>query len=108
MGDYNGDEEGWSPMVRDAMIHSARASLVASVAVAATALDAHAVPAYIDPGIGSYILQILVGAVAGALFVSKLYWQKVKSFVQGLFGTADAAESADERSEHSSSSETTS
>lgn len=70
---------------------------------------AHVGPAYIDPGIGSYVLQILVGAFAGALFVSKLYWQKVKAFVQGLFGAADAsaAESADERSERSSDSETT-
>ena len=35
--------------------------------------------AYIDPGTGSMILQLLLGGVAGALIVLKLYWQKLLS-----------------------------
>ena len=34
--------------------------------------------AYLDPGTGSMILQLLLGGIAGALVVGKLYWQKLK------------------------------
>lgn len=36
--------------------------------------------AYLDPGTGSMVLQLLLGGTAGAIVVVKLYWQKVKSF----------------------------
>lgn len=36
-----------------------------------------AADAYIDPGTGSMILQLLLGGVAGALVVGKLYWHKL-------------------------------
>ena len=35
--------------------------------------------AYIDPGTGSMILQLLLGGVAGALVVGKLYWHKLRA-----------------------------
>ena len=35
--------------------------------------------AYLDPGTGSVILQLLLGGVAGVLIVLKLYWQNFKS-----------------------------
>ena len=31
--------------------------------------------AYLDPGSGSMILQLLLGGVAGVVMVVKLYWQ---------------------------------
>jgi predicted lipid-binding transport protein (Tim44 family) len=31
--------------------------------------------AYLDPGTGSMILQLLLGGVAGVLIIGKLYWQ---------------------------------
>lgn len=34
--------------------------------------------AYLDPGTGSMVLQLLLGGAAGAIVVVKLYWQKVK------------------------------
>jgi hypothetical protein len=34
--------------------------------------------AYLDPGAGSMILQALVGGVAGAAVVGKLYWARIK------------------------------
>ena len=37
-------------------------------------------PAYIDPGTGSLVFQVIVGAVVGALVTLKLYWQRVKLF----------------------------
>lgn len=38
--------------------------------------------AYLDPGTGSIILQLVLGGVAGALVIVKLYWYRLKS----LFG----------------------
>ena len=37
------------------------------------------VRAYIDPGTGSYIFQLLIGVFVGLLFTLKLYWKKVKN-----------------------------
>jgi hypothetical protein len=34
--------------------------------------------AYIDPGIGSIILQGLIGAIAAFSIAVKIYWQKIK------------------------------
>lgn len=42
-----------------------------------------AAQAYLDPGTGSMILQAVIGAVAGALIVVKLYWYKLVSFLKG-------------------------
>ncbi len=36
--------------------------------------------AYLDPGSGSYILQILFGVLFGASYLVKVYWGKIKSF----------------------------
>ncbi len=36
--------------------------------------------AYIDPGSGSYLVQLLVAGVLGAGYALKLYWAKFKSF----------------------------
>ena len=41
--------------------------------------------AYLDPGTGSMILQLLLGGIAGFLVIGKLYWQRIKSF----FGAGD-------------------
>lgn len=34
--------------------------------------------AYIDPGSGSMIVQMLIGTLVGAGIAVKLYWQKIK------------------------------
>ncbi len=36
--------------------------------------------AYLDPGTGSMLLQLLLGGVAGVLVVGKLYWHQMKAF----------------------------
>ena len=41
------------------------------------AMPAHA---YLDPGTGSVVLQLILGGVAGALVVIKLYWHRFTSF----------------------------
>jgi hypothetical protein len=35
--------------------------------------------AYLDPGTGSMVLQLLLGGIAGAAIVIKLYWQRFLS-----------------------------
>jgi hypothetical protein len=41
--------------------------------------------AYLDPGTGSMMLQLLLGGVAGAMVVGKLYWQRLREFVTSRF-----------------------
>lgn len=36
--------------------------------------------AYLDPGTGSIILQVLIGAIAAIVATTKLYWQKLLNF----------------------------
>jgi hypothetical protein len=38
--------------------------------------------AYLDPGSGSMILQILAGGVAAVAVTAKLYWNKVLRFLR--------------------------
>ncbi|MCF8063124.1 MAG: hypothetical protein K9M82_11445 [Deltaproteobacteria bacterium] len=41
--------------------------------------------AYLDPGSGSMLLQILLGGVAGVAVIGKLYWSRIKEFFQSRF-----------------------
>ena len=43
------------------------------------------VSAYIDPGTGSFVFQMIVGGVLGFFFVIKLYFRRIKSFVLKIF-----------------------
>ena len=40
---------------------------------------------YLDPGTGSYIIQLLVGGLLGGLFAIGLFWRRVIAFVKRLF-----------------------
>lgn len=40
--------------------------------------------AYLDPGTGSYITQVLIGFVAGGAYLLKIYWNKLKDFIQDM------------------------
>ncbi len=35
--------------------------------------------AYLDPGSGSILLQLVIAAALGAAFAVKVYWKKIKS-----------------------------
>lgn len=39
--------------------------------------------AYIDPGAGSYMLQLLLAGAISALFAVKVFWGKIKAFFRG-------------------------
>jgi hypothetical protein len=37
---------------------------------------------YLDPGSGSFILQILIATLVGSLFLITGYWKKIKAFIK--------------------------
>lgn len=45
--------------------------------------------AYLDPGSGSYLLQLLIAGLVGSLFVIRASWDKIKNFFRGLFSRGD-------------------
>jgi hypothetical protein len=49
------------------------ATCLMAVALAGTTVPAYA---YLDPGTGSMILQVLLGGVAGVALAGKLYWHR--------------------------------
>lgn len=49
------------------------------------ALSAQPAHAYLDPGNGSFLFQILIGAVLAASYSAKLYAARIKVFLSSLF-----------------------
>jgi hypothetical protein len=41
--------------------------------------------AYLDPGTGSMMLQALLGGIAGAAVVGRLYWHRLKTSLTSRF-----------------------
>lgn len=50
---------------------------VAIVALVLLVLSTRQVQAYVDPGTGSYVLQLIVGGSLGGLFMVKKYWHSI-------------------------------
>ena len=48
--------------------------------------------AYLDPGTGSMLVQVLIGGVAVVMSFLSLYWQKVKAFFSKEESDTDTAE----------------
>jgi len=44
--------------------------------------------AYIDFGIGSMLIQLLLGGIAGGLVIVKFYWGRIKESFKKLFGSS--------------------
>lgn len=61
--------------------------------LAATTMNIHHnLCAYLDPGTGSIIIQIIVAGLFGVLFVIKLFWSKIKNLLKKLFSKNSKAE----------------
>jgi len=41
--------------------------------------------AYIDPGAGSYIIQVIIAGIVAGSFAIKIFWRELKAFLQSLF-----------------------
>jgi hypothetical protein len=39
------------------------------------------VHAYLDPGTGSMVLQLVLGGLVGALAIGRVYWRRLKALV---------------------------
>jgi hypothetical protein len=51
--------------------------------------------AYIDPGSGSMLVQLLTGGAAGALILLRLYWRRLKERFRGPAAAAEPASPGD-------------
>lgn len=40
--------------------------------------------AYLDPGTGSYVIQMLAAGLFGGLFIVKTWWREIKHFVSRI------------------------
>ena len=56
-------------------------SLRLAMAMMAIGISTSSAHAYLDPGTGSIILQILLGGIAGIVLAIKLYWHKFLSLI---------------------------
>jgi hypothetical protein len=48
-------------------------------------LLAKAALGYIDPGTGSYVLQIAIAFLVGVAFSVKVFWKKISAFLRKAF-----------------------
>ncbi len=48
--------------------------------------------AYLDPGTGSYIFQLLIAGLLGAALAVKIFWGSVKAFFYRLFSKGQEKE----------------
>lgn len=52
--------------------------------------------AYLDPGSGSYLLQLLIAGILGSLFVVRASWDRIKGFFANLFSHKEDDSADDE------------
>jgi len=48
--------------------------------------------AYLDPGTGSYVVQLLIGGLLGGLFALGMFWRRVLTFIKRLFKRGGSGE----------------
>jgi hypothetical protein len=58
-----------------------RAVWIAAFMVGFVLVLAPAANAYIDPGTGSYVFQVVVGAMLGVAVAVKVFWRRVWGFL---------------------------
>ncbi len=71
---------------------TSRLTQVLFVAALFSAVPVASAQAYIDPGSGSYIFQLIVAGALGAAFAVKVFWRRIWSFFKGLFGHREPRE----------------
>lgn len=48
--------------------------------------------AYLDPGSGSFLLQLLIAAILGGLIAIRAYWGRLISFIRRIFSREEHKE----------------
>ena len=56
--------------------------------------------AYLDPGTGSLILQMIIAGILSTLFALKMYWYRIKSFFKNIFNRETVNKKEDNVSEN--------
>jgi hypothetical protein len=54
--------------------------------------------AYIDPGSGSYVLQLIVASFFAIVFTLKVFWRNIKAFFSGAGGKKQTDTSSSDQS----------
>ena len=54
------------------------------------------VEAYLDPGTGSIIIQVVIGVAVGGLVTVKIFWSRIKTFLKSLFSRGKKIEGAED------------
>ncbi|MFH1366391.1 MAG: hypothetical protein ABIH38_00175 [Patescibacteria group bacterium] len=54
-----------------------RRELIIWLVIAVCLFPSHSVRAYIDPGTGSYIIQVVIGLFFGVAYATKNYWRHI-------------------------------
>jgi len=64
---------------------SHRIGLVVLLAALVSPILLQSAYGYLDPGTGSYVLQLIIGGLLGGLFAVGLFWKRVIAFVKRIF-----------------------
>ena len=56
--------------------------------------------AYLDPGTGSYVLQVAAAVFFGGIFVLKTFWGHVIGFIKSIFGGKSKKHSEEHSDKH--------
>ena len=51
--------------------------------------------AYLDPGSGSFILQLLIAAIVGSFVVFRGYIAKIGKYIRGIFSREETEEESE-------------
>jgi hypothetical protein len=71
-----------NPPLTNKIFSFAAGALLGCLFILLFADDAHA---YLNPGSGSFIFQLILAAFLGGLLTVRLYWSKVREFFKRLF-----------------------
>ena len=63
--------------------------------------------AYLDPGTGSFIIQMIVGGLLGIAFTIGLFWKRVKLWLMNLFSGESEPESEEDHEQEEKHENTT-
>ncbi|MFA5877774.1 MAG: hypothetical protein WC845_00110 [Candidatus Staskawiczbacteria bacterium] len=53
--------------------------------------------AYLDPGTGSYFIQIIIATLIGTSFSVKVFWKDIKTFLKKSFSKKEGSEKNDKQ-----------
>ena len=66
------------------MINTRRCTLFLLLITTALIIPYRSAYAYLDPGTGSYVIQVIIAALLGALLGARIFWSKILNAVRRL------------------------